>query len=287
MRKSNKILVYLYLLPSLSIIATFAIYPVFRSLCLSLYSWDGMSLKATWVGLANYIRLSKDPIFWVSIKNNLYFIIPKIIIQIPFAFFLAILLDRKIKGYKLWGLLWFFPMMVSESIAGILWTRIFYPDGLLNALLSGIGLNILTRNWLGDPQVAIFALIQVDMWQTVGFSMILFLTALKGIDKSMYEAAAMEGATFLQTIWYVVIPMIKSVTISIILITMIFIFQKFAIIWVMTFGGPMNATQVLSTYMYFNAFRKNWFGYGSAIATVLLLLAFIIIMLTRICVRED
>jgi len=263
MRKSNKILVYLYLLPSLSIIATFAIYPVFRSLCLSLYSWDGMSLKATWVGLANYIRLSKDPIFWVSIKNNLYFIIPKIIIQIPFAFFLAILLDRKIKGYKLWGLLWFFPMMVSESIAGILWTRIFYPDGLLNALLSG------------------------NMWQTVGFSMILFLTALKGIDKSMYEAAAMEGATFLQTIWYVVIPMIKSVTISIILITMIFIFQKFAIIWVMTFGGPMNATQVLSTYMYFNAFRKNWFGYGSAIATVLLLLAFIIIMLTRICVRED
>src|SRR6201998_1616139 len=274
---SLRFLPWLFLAPGLLIYTVVVVYPMVYSAYLSLFRWDGVAPTKVFVGIQNYvILLTQNDVFWIALKNNAVWLVAALLLPTSIGLGLAVLLNSRFRGSHIFRSIFYFPSVLSLAVVGLIWTWIYHPDlGLANQLLNALGLKFLKRNWLSDPQIAIYPVILAATWNAVGLPMLLFLAGLQTIPPEMQEAAKVEGASALQRFWYVTFPLLRETTLIVLAITSINALKAYDIIYAMTNGGPANRTQLLSTWMYFLTYNYNQVGLGTAIAVVLFSLTLI------------
>ena len=276
----------LFILPALILYVVFMVYPFFRSIYFSFTSWNGVTAVKEWVGLANYRELIVDDRFWLSLKNTVIWVIVGTISPIVIGMLLAVLLWSRPKGFTLFRTFYFMPQVLSTVVIAIVWSWIYNPIfGILNESLDAIGLEDLSRGWLGDPDVALYAVLAAAIWATIGFVFVIFLAGLQNVSKDLLEAATIDGANTWQRFWNVTVPQMASVLNVVIALLLIGGFSVFDIVFVMTGGGPANATEVLATYTYKEAFTQNNVGYASTLSVVITVIS-LIASVTFIRLRE-
>jgi multiple sugar transport system permease protein len=261
--------------------AFYVIYPIFQSFWISFYEWDGLGEKV-WVGTANYERLlGGDRKFETSFWNNLKWLF-LYLLAIPAGLSIALLLNQKVRGIRLYKSLFFFPFVLSQVVVGLVFSWFYLPrEGLLNAILAVVGAGPV--NILGDPSTATYGIIAAGLWPQTAYCMILYLTGLNAVDPEQIEAARLDGAKGHRMLWHVVLPQLKPATFIAFVVTIIGALRSFDLISVMTNGGPFGSTRVLSFYMYEESLSEFGFrmGYGAAIAVALffIMLFFIVYFL--------
>lgn len=262
---------YVYIAPAMAVYAAFFLWPAFRLIQLSLVKWDGLT-QPKFVGLSNYQKLLfEDPLFWKAFWNNSLWMIAAVIIPVFFGLFLAILLVRSpLHGRVIFRTIYFMPQVISSVVVAIIWNWIYNPSfGALNTFLEFIGLSFLKRGWLGDLTLALPSVFIAWSWIDYGFTMVIFIAALQSIDEVYFDAAKVDGANHWQQLRHVLLPFIRGPLSTVVLITAIEAFQVFDLVYIMTSGGPANATMVLPILMLNSAFAFRKVGYGSAIAVAL------------------
>jgi ABC-type sugar transport system permease subunit len=266
------------LAPALLLCGIFIFIPAALAIVGSFYSFGLTSQNWVWVGLGNYAQAATDPIFWVALRNNVIIVVGSIILQVGIGCVLAAILDRGLPtGRTFFRTIIFMPMVVSAVAVALIWLIILDPNvGILSAIVKSLGIRPPQLGWLGDPNISIYVVLVVAAWQYTGFMMVLILAGLQGIPRELYEAGSLDGARGLKAFWYITLPSIRNVLIVAVLITTIGGFKVFDFIYVLTQGGPANATQVLGTYIYLQAFNLTNMGYANAIAVVLLAIAVVL-----------
>jgi raffinose/stachyose/melibiose transport system permease protein len=244
---------------------------------LSLFRWDGISPTKVFVGFENYITLfTQNEVFWIALKNNAIWLVIALFLPTSMGLGFALLLNSRFRGSHIFRSVFYFPAVLSLAVVGLIWTWIYHPDlGLLNQMLSAVGLKALTRNWLSDPQIALYPVIIAATWNAVGLPMLLYLAGLQTIPQELHEAAKVEGAGPIQRFVYVTFPLLRETTLIVLAITAINALKAYDIVYAMTNGGPANRTQLLSTWMYFLTYNYNQTGLGTAIAVILFSLTMI------------
>ncbi|GGE10777.1 ABC transporter permease [Aureimonas endophytica] len=259
--------------PAALLFALFFLWPFGRGVLISLQRWDGFSAPV-FVGLANYARLLRDPLFSGALVHNLVFVVAVLVLKNGLGLGLAILLDRAIVLRGLTRAAVFIPVTMSFVAAGLLWSWIYNPVfGLLNAGLDLVGLSGLKRTWLGDAATALPAVIAVDVWKWVGFHAVIYLAGLQTLPRELFEAATMDGAGVRRRFWHLTLPLMMPVILinTILGLSGAFV-RNFDIVQVLTQGGPNHATEVVMTLMVKTAFQDGNMGYASAMGYALFLL---------------
>lgn len=260
---------YLCVLPALVVIGIFSIFPVAYSLRLSLYSWDFIAPEPKFVGLRNFERIFGSEQFWQVFRNTLVFSVGTVALIVVGSLLLALLLDVKLRGIAFFRALYFVPHLTPMVAIATLWLFLYDPaDGLVNAALGVIGID--GPRWLESTDWALPALIIMKAWKATGYYTVLFLAGLQGIPTDLHDAARVDGASLLQRIRHVTLPLLSPMTFFVIVIAVIGSFQDFDQIFVMTRGGPINSTNVLVYYLYEQGFQNYRVGVASAIAVVML-----------------
>lgn len=261
----------LFVLPALVVFAGFVVYPVVHTCALSFYSWSAVHREALPVGLANYRALLADPNFLVALRNNGLFIVLSLTVQIPLALMLALGIGSTLRRHRVLRTIFFAPFVLPIVAVGLMWRLIYEPNlGVLNAVLEALGRAEWAHGWLGESEVAIFAVIAVSCWRFVGFHMVILLAGLQAIPADLHEAAALDGAGKWQTLWHVTLPMLRRVLLVDALLIVVGSVRIFDLVKVMTDGGPSYASDVLATFMFRAAFTEDRMGYSAAIAVVML-----------------
>jgi len=260
---------YWLLFPALAFYGVFLVYPMVFSFVVSLYRWDGLSPAKVFIGLRNYVRFFSDPTSLLVLKNNLTWMVFMLSIPVALGLILAVILNEKVPGRTFFRAAFYSPAILPLVAVGIIWSWIYNPTfGAINSFFRIIGLPHFTRNWLSDPGVALYSVILTGIWQGTGFPMLLFLAGLQTIPRELYEAADIDGATGVQKFFYITIPSLRETFVIVVSLLMIGSLKVFDLIYVMTWGGPGNFTQVLSTWMYFNTFVYHKAGFGSTVAWI-------------------
>ncbi|WMV76085.1 sugar ABC transporter permease [Geobacillus thermodenitrificans] len=273
--------IWLGILPALLIYTVFAILPILQSFYYSLMKWNGIS-EMTFVGLANFVELLKDSDFWNSVKNNILVVLASVFGQVPIALLIAILLNRKLKGSRLFRTIGFLPVVLSTVVISITWNLVYNSKyGLINEFLRSIGLDFLTQNWLGDSDLALYSVLVVIVWQFVGLYLIIFLAALQNIPNEVLESAKIDGASEWVTTWKITIPMIWDTILVAIVLCISGSLKTFDLIYVMTNGGPAHSTEVMAIYMFNETFKNFNYGYGSAVSVFIFLFSLVLIVIVR------
>lgn len=267
---AEKLVVPAFLAPAMFFIGVYLLWPIAETIELSFFFWNG-SAPRQFVGLDNWRALLNDSVFWQAFRNNRLLIGLSIVIQMPIAMALAVLLDRIGRRLsKVLRVAYFLPLLLSVVAIGVLFRNIYNPAfGLLNTSLEAIGLESLTRPWLGDSGTALYAVVMVISWQFIPFYMILFAAALADLSADYRDAARVDGATESQYFFRVALPQMKPVVGVAIALSIIGSLRYFDLVWVMTQGGPVHATELMATYMFRMAFRSSRMGYGATIASAL------------------
>jgi ABC-type sugar transport system permease subunit len=263
--------------------------PMIYSFYLSFTSWDGFS-PPTFVGMKNFSRLFHDRVFYISLSNNVEWILLFMTVPIVLGLTLAMVFNENIPGEKFFKSSFFLPMVLSLVVCGLVWSWLYHPAfGLINTVLRGMGLDSLALGWLSDPNVVMESVIAVAIWRQVGYVMILYLAGLQSVDPDLVNAAQVDGATAVQRFFHVILPQLAPVTVIVIVISIIDSLRAFDLVSVMTRGGPFNSSSVLANYMYIQAFNNYRMGYGAAISVILFMisLVFILFYLTRIAKEEN
>ena len=278
----------LFVLPALVLYAVFVILPVLQAMQYSLYKWNGMEPLTNFVGLQNYVTAVTNEVFTTSVGNNLLILLLSLFIQIPFSLALAVLLNRRFPGRAILRLLFFLPYVLSEAVTGIVFTLMLQPDSVVDSTLAAIGLGGLTQDWLGDSTLVMITLFVLISWKYFGFHMIIMLAGLQGIPRELEEAALIDGADRRQSFRYVTLPLLGPTIRVSVFLSMIGALQLFEMVWVMTAGGPIDASSTMAIAMFKAGFRSNQFGYGSALAVILFLFALVVALLyQRFVLRRD
>ncbi|QJD84696.1 carbohydrate ABC transporter permease [Cohnella herbarum] len=281
--------IMLYLLPALLFYSVLLVYPVIKSFYLAAFKWNGFAGSAmTFVGFDNFRFIFEDATFWKSLQNVMTIMAGSILIQIPAGLFLALLLNGKWRGIRVVKAAFFMPVIMSATSISLLWKFILYPgDGLLDGFLTQLGMGNLIQAWLADPDIALFTVILICCWQGIGVVMIIFLSGLVAIPDAIKEAARIDGANRRQLLWYVTLPLIREVTAINVILLVIGTLKIFDNIYVLTNGGPLNATEVLGTYLYSEAFSNNRFGMASATAVVMFVIGFALTLIANRAMRRE
>ncbi len=271
--KRNEIAVtpWLFLLPGVAMFLLYVIFPIFQSINVSFYEWDGLG-EAEWVGLGNYEELYWDDAFYVSLRNNLIWLV-LYLLAIPAGLFIALFLNQTVSGIRLYKSLFFFPFVISQVVVGLVFTWFYDPTfGLLNQFLGVFGINPI--NVLGDERYVTYGIIAAGIWPQTAYCMILYLTGLNAVDPEQIEAARLDGAKGWRMLWHIIIPQLKPATFIAFVVTIIGALRSFDLISIMTNGGPFGESRVLSFYMFEVALSEYGFrmGYGASIAVVLFLI---------------
>ncbi|TDL92852.1 sugar ABC transporter permease [Vibrio vulnificus] len=278
MIKLDRFVPYLYLLPALVFLLLVYI-PIFQNIGDSMYNWSTFSPDKAFVGMDNYFTLFKDPVFYAALKNNILYAVISIIFQVFGGLIVAAVLEDKLirKFSPIFRTVYFLPVVVSMTVIALLFSFFYNPEvGLLNQFLKMIGLNNLALPWLGDSETAIYAVIAVSQWQSIGYIAMLFIVSIQKISPELYEAAEMDGANKIKTFFHITVPATKEMTFVAVILTLTGAFTVFNEPYILTGGGPGTSSEVLSTYLYKTAFSKDMMGYASAIATVILIITLLI-----------
>jgi len=287
--RSNWLTIALFLLPALALFGVLVLAPIVIAAYTSLFRWDGLGPPTDFVGLENFIKLFGDKIFLNDLWHGLVLILLSVGIQLPLSLGIALLLNQRMPGRTVFRLLFFAPYVLSEVIAAVLFSMIFSPSrGLANHLFGLIGLDSLATNWLADPDVVLYSLFVVMTWKYFGFHMILYLAARQNIPDELIEAATIDGAGPWQAFRYVTLPLLgPTIRISVFL-SVIYTIQLFDLVWVLTKGGPIHASETMAVTMVEYGFVRAQVGYGTAISVVIFLISFIFALFyQRFVMRRD
>lgn len=273
--RKNTYNAYLLLLPSLLVIAFVFLYPVAKNLQYSFSTVTGTVVK--FEGLRNYRLLLKSDTFMMTILNNAKLLLA-VPIMIVVTLLIAIFLYEKIKGWKFYRTILFFPYILAVPIAGIVFGYIYQLNGILNELLRAVGLDVFALDWLGNPKLAIFSVMSVIIWKEMGFGIVLFLSRMLSIPTELYEAAKLDGASWRQRHQHITIPEVWAILEFYFTITVITMLSGvFGYVYVMTSGGPGQSTNVAELFIYQTAFRFQNIGMASAVSVILLLVSLMFI----------
>lgn len=280
----NNLVGYSFILPNFIGYFIFIFIPVCFSFILSVMEWDGSQVPMKFIGLQNFVNLINDSTFKISLFNTFYYAIFTVPLTVAAALLIAVMLNSKVKGIVFYRTAFFFPYIASLVAVGAVWNMLFQPDfGPINALLSALGV-VNPPRWVASTQWAMPAIIIVSIWKYMGYYMIVYLAALQGISKELYEAAGLDGATGFKKLRYITIPMLTPTTFFVVMMLTIQCFKVFDLIYVMTQGGPGRSTNVLVNHIYNTAFLEFKFGYASASSIVLF---FIVLIVTLIQFRGE
>jgi multiple sugar transport system permease protein len=275
-KNQQRLAPWLFLAPGIAMFAIYVIIPIFQSMSISLYAWDGLGEKE-YVGLSNYVELMDDDAFYTSLKNNVIWLV-LYMLAIPAGLFVALFLNQTVRGIRIYKSLFFFPFVISQVVVGLVFSWFYDPNfGLLNIALQAIGFDPIAV--LADEDWVTYGIIAAGLWPQTAYCMILYLTGLNAVDPEQIEAARLDNAKGFKMLWYVVLPQLKPATFIAMVVTVIGALRSFDLISIMTDGGPWGSSRVLAFYMYEQAFSEYGFrmGYGAAIAVVLFLIMMVYI----------
>jgi multiple sugar transport system permease protein len=267
---------YFFVSPAALLIVVFSLVAIVVSFYISFFQWDILSDTHPFVGLANYRQaLGGDNLFWIALRNTAYyvvFVVPGITVL---GFGLALIANEALFGRAVFRTIYFLPSITPMVVIALIWIWLYTPDGLLNTILGAFGLP--QPNWLSDANTAMPAIIVMSVWQAVGYYTAIYMAGLADIPQDFYDAAKVDGANRLQEVRHITIPLLRNVTIFVTVTLAIAAFQMFTQVYVMTQGGPVNATETMQAIIYKNAFRYFKMGYASAISWLLFLVIFALV----------
>ena len=287
-RRDQWKLVVPFIVPSLIIYGVLVIYPYIQAFYLSLTFWRGVSKNIEFIGLSNFQKLVNDPVFWLSMRNNLTFLVLGGLGTLVVALLIAAVLTSNVRGREVYRVVYFFPYAMSVVAVAVLWMFIYNPQfGILKNFMKAIGLGALTRPWLGDSETALYAVILTFIWASVGFYMVLFMAGIQNIPVDLQDAARVDGASRLQGFVNVTMPLLWEVVKTATVFAIIGGLNQFALTQIMTMGGPSHSSEVVGTYLYAKAFNENNFGYGASMAVSLFILTLAITLLSQRFMRRE
>ena len=257
---------YLFILPAVSFYLVFRLVPYLQSFWYGFSKWDGASPRQ-WVGLANYAEVVNDKYFWNAAGHNVIYTLMNLTIPLGGGLLLALLIAGIRRGQSIFRVVLFTPYVLSSAVVAIMWMQIYHPYlGIVNTGLKAIGLEELTRAWLGIPETALYAVNLANSWNNYGFPMVIYLAAVQAIDPTLYEAAKLDGANWFQLVRHVTLPGLRNSTTMLVSLAIMGSITAFTMVFIMTGGGPNFSSETLATYIYNKAFEELRMGYASAVS---------------------
>ena len=286
-RLQDTLLIALFVLPALILFLLFVVYPIFRSIYFSMFDWNGLGPAVDFVGLENFKNILTDKVFTKALWNVLLIIVFSLGLQLPLALALAVLVGRNLPGRAIFRTIFFLPYVLSEVNVAIMWMLLYNPDpdrGFLNAIVSLFGVKPIA--WLGDTDIVLLAIFAALTWKYFGFHMLLYLAGLQNIPLELEEAARIDGANAFQNFFSITLPLLGSTIKTSVHLSVLGSIQQFILVWIMTKGGPVNASETLATYMYRFGFVRFELGYGSAVAIYMFLICLIFSLIYQRLTRQ-
>ena len=286
---STWVTVGLFLLPAFALFVLLVLVPIALAAYTSAFRWNGLGPPTDFVGLGNYARLLRDKVFIGDLRRGLILVVLSVTVQLPLALALAMLLNQRLPGRALYRLLFFAPYVLSEVITGVLFTMVFSPNhGLVNGTLGLVGLGDLGTTWLADRSIVLYSVFFVITWKYFGFHMILYLAGRQTIPAELIEAATIDGGSPWQIFRHVTLPLLgPTIRISVFL-SVIGAIQLFDLVWVLTGGGPVNASETMAVTMFQTGFRRTEVGYASAISVAMFVISLVFALgYQRFVMRRD
>lgn len=268
---------YLMIAPGVILMLVFTFYPILYGLPLAFTNYSVVD-ETNWIGLDNFRRAFSDDVFIRSLQNSLLYIIVVPIIQI-LSILMAVLVNNKLKGIQFFRVAYFVPVVTSMVAAAIAWKWMFQGNGIINYFLQSLGLTDKNFAFLADPRTALYAVMFVTIWKGLGYYMMIYLAGLQAIPGELHEAAKIDGANTSRVIWYITIPLLKPFVLLCSLMSLLGAIRVFDEVFVMTEGGPANASMVTGVYTYKMAFQEFDFGYAAAIGLIVALIIFVFTLL--------
>jgi multiple sugar transport system permease protein len=283
---------WLFSLPALVLLLVFLVIPFILAFAFSFTDQrliPNPNLPTEFIRLRNYIRLFADTTFYKALSNNFIFAVVVVPIQTAFALILAMLVNQKVKLVNLYRTIYFSPVVTTMVVVAIVWSFLYNPgEGFINQILKIVTFGRAEPlDWLKSPRLAFPAIMVLSIWQGVGFQMIIFLAGLQDIPKELYEAAQVDGAGRWRQFWSVTLPQLRNTTIFVVIATTILAFKLFDQVWVLTQGGPQQATMTTIVYLYRQGFSQLRVGYASTIAVVFFLIVLLISIIQRVVLKEQ
>jgi raffinose/stachyose/melibiose transport system permease protein len=272
-RFQDNLTIFLFLLPAVALFLIFVLYPIIQSIYYSLFNWKGFGPAVDYVGLENFKNILSDKAFLQGLKNALLIVVFSLAIQLPLSLMLAVFVGRDLPGRVFFRTIFFMPYVLSEVITALMWLFIYNPDperGFINAIVVFFGGE--SQAWLANTDIVMLAIFAVLTWKYFGFHMLLYMTGLQNIPEEIEEAGRIDGANAIQNFFYITLPLLGSTIRTSVYLSILGSIQQFVLVWIMTRGGPVNASETLATYMYRFGFVRFQLGYGSAVAIYMFIL---------------
>lgn len=265
-----------FVAPALVVFGLFVVWPVVKAVQYSLYSWKGYGPLVDFVGLGNFGYVLTNQVFTDALVHNLIIMVASIVLQLPLGLAIALLLNRRLRGQGLLRTIVFVPYVLSEVIAGVIWRQLLTANyGLIDTVLTSVGLPTPTQGFLGEPSYALGAVMVVLTWKYLGLAVVLFLAGLQGVPEELTEAAQLDGASWWQTQRRITIPLLGPTIRTWAFLSMIGSIQVFDMVWILTKGGPAEATNTMATFLYAWGVERNLIGIASAASVVLFVVALV------------
>lgn len=281
--------ILLFLLPSAILYAVFIFLPVVQAVYYSFFHWSGLGPLTDFAGLNNYLVAFKSSTFLAAFLHNLEILVLSLIFQLTLALGLALTIGKTLPGRTIFRTIFFLPYILSEVVAGVIWTYIYEPSGgLLNTTLQHLIPGFQPQAWLGDPRTVLFAIFVAMIWKYFGLHLVLYVAAIQNIPDEVVEAARIDGASTLQVVRHISLPLLSSTIRLTIFLSALGSLQYFDLIWIMSAGGPVHASETMATYLYKYGFQSFEMGYGSAVGVVMIIICFVFSLLyQRFIMRRD
>jgi raffinose/stachyose/melibiose transport system permease protein len=260
----------------MALLVVFVLLPVIQAAYYSLYNWSGLGPLQNFYGLKNYSKLFQDPVFLGAVKDNVIIVALSLFIQLPMSLVLALLLRNRLPGTTFFRLVFFLPYMLSQVVTGLIWLFIYDPStGLIAAITKLINPTAVPPALLANTNTVLYAIFVAMIWQYFGFHFVLYIAGLQNIPPELPEAASIDGANRWQVVRYVTLPLLGSTIRLSVFLSILGSLQYFDLIWVISNGGPVYASETMATYLVHRGFQSFEMGYGSAVGVVLFFICFV------------
>ncbi|MFM7364646.1 MAG: carbohydrate ABC transporter permease [Cuspidothrix sp.] len=289
----SKLTPYLFLLPALILLILTVFFPAIQAFYLSFSGYENIGDSPQWIGFENFIKLSKDPIFWQTLENTILYLIGVVPILVSLPLILAILVNQKLRGMNWFRTAYYTPVVISMVVAGIAWKWLYAERGLLNQILKTVGIFPDGVPWLTSPDkilgivpISLASVMVVTIWKGLGYYMIIYLAGLQSIPADIYEAAAIDGSDNIFKHWDITLPLMRPYLALVAVISSIAATKVFEEVYIMTQGGPLNSSKTIVYYLYEQAFTNLEISYACTIGLVLFLIILTLSIL-RLIINQD
>ena len=281
--------ILLFVTPALALMAIFVVWPIITAVRMSFYRWKGFGEMDDFIGLRNYHLILSDDVFRGAVLHNFLIVGLSILIQLPLGLAVALLLNRRIRGRGLLRTIVFVPYVLAEVIASVVWYQLLQPEsGVVDGLLRAIGITPPEQGFLGTPELALGTVFVVLTWKYLGLAILLFLAGLQGVPDELYEAAQLDGASWWQVQRRIAVPLLGPTIRTWSFLSMIGSIQLFDMVWILTGGGPANATTTMATYLISQGTQRHNYGIAGAASVILFVIGFLMALLYQVFVlRRD